>query len=148
MNYTRVPLRMSKRREKSVFHLPVEQQIFVPSTTLGQKILRPNIFEKRVEKVQKYLSQTFGGFTAVKGLGGYYSDPEKRVIQEPVAVVTSFAQSQDFPMKQKKLLSQLRRWRRAWHQESMGYEFEGDLYYFGKQEYKRKRLIEKLRGRK
>jgi hypothetical protein len=139
---------MSKRREKSVFHLPVEQQIFVPSTTLGQKILRPNIFEKRVGKVQKYLSKTFGGFTAVKGLGGYYSEGEKKLIKEPVAVVTSFAQSQDFPMKQKKLLSQLRRWRRAWHQESMGYEFEGDLYYFGKQEYKRKRLIEKLRRRR
>jgi hypothetical protein len=136
---------ISKRREKSIFHLPIEQEIFVPSTTLGQKILKPNVFQRRINVVEKYLGKSFGGFTAVKGLGGYYSGDEKRVIREPVAIVTSFAQTKSFPQKQKRLMQQIRRWRRAWHQESMGYEFEGDLYYLGKQEYKKKQLKETIR---
>jgi len=143
--YTAFPLPVSKRKAKSIFHLPIEQEIFVPSTVKASKLIRQKAYEKRINTVRNYLGNLFGGFTSVSGTGGYYSSDKNMVIKEPATVVTSFAQEEDFPKKQKKLFRQLGKWRRSWGQESMGYEFEGDLYYLGKQERK-KRLKDELRG--
>jgi len=145
--YTSFPLDISPAKAKSIFHLPIEQEIFVPSTTNASKLIKQKAYDKRINTVRGFLSKEFGGFTSVSGTGGYYSSDKNSVIKEPVTVVTSFAQIEGFPQKQKHLLSQLSKWRKQWGQESMGYEFEGDLYYMGKQERKRK-LMKRMREKR
>ena len=119
-----------KKRNTGIFYLPVEQAVYVPSTTVNQKLISMKARKKRVAEVKKYLSTRFGGYTSVSSQGGYYSTDRKKLIQEPVAVVTSFAKTKDYRDHIKELKKQLRVWKKRWHQESMGYSHEGDLYYF------------------
>lgn len=145
--YTSNPLRVSQSKSKSIFQLPIEQQVLVPSTTRASHVMRKKLQHKRVKQVQDYLSKLFGGYTSSKATGGYYSSDKNQVIREPVTVVTSFASQEGFEKKQPQLLKQLSKWRRNWKQESMGYEFEGDLYYIGKQERKKRELKRRLKER-
>jgi len=123
-------LKLSPKQRKDIFHLPIEQAILVPSTKQANKPVSNPEFNRRVAEVRKYLSKEFGGYTSVKGVGGYYSDDKKRLIKEKIAKVTGFSQKKDW--NQKKILAQLSKWSKKWGQESMGYEHEGDLYYVPK----------------
>lgn len=145
--YTFSPLKVSPAKAKTIFQLPIEQEVFVPSTNKAQRIIKEKAYKKRVDEVKDFLATTFGGFTETSGTGGYYSKDLNRVIKEPATVITSFSEEEDFPKKQKKLFSKLGKWRRAWGQESMGYEFEGDLYYLGKQQRKKRELKHEIRRR-
>ena len=125
-------LKLTPAEKKKVFHLDVEQAIYVPSTKNGDKPISKAEHKKRVNEVRKYLSQKFGGYTSVKAVGGYYSEPKKKVIQEGVVKVTGFAKKGVFKRNEKIIKKQLGVWSNEWGQESMGYEHEGDLYYFPK----------------
>ena len=127
-----MPLKLSKRRKKSTTHLPVEQAVYVPSTRFDKPVSNVS-YKKRVANVKKFLSKKFGGFTAVRGAGGFYSTDEKKLIQEPVTIVESFATKESFKKNKPVLMKQLGKWRRNWEQEAMGYEHEGDMYFFEKQ---------------
>jgi hypothetical protein len=85
--------------------------------------------KKRVNEVKRWLSHKYGGFTAVKGQGGYAMQEGNQLVQEPVVKVTSFTKRRDFSKNKLKLIQQLQKWRGKWHQESMGIEIEGDLEY-------------------
>jgi len=113
---------------KSDTYLPIEQAVLVPAT-IHDKLISPAQRRKRINTVKKYLSNNFGGFTSVSAHGGYYSGDLKKVIQEPVTVVTSFGTKKAYTKNKAKLKKQIRAWGKKWHQESMGYELEGDLYY-------------------
>jgi|LGOV01.1.fsa_nt_gb hypothetical protein len=122
-------LKLSPKQEKQIFHLEIEQAILVPSTKRADKPVTQTEMNKRVSNVRKYLSKQFGGYTSVKGIGGYYSDDKKKLIKEKVMKVTGFAQAEDFQKKRPQVLQQLSKWSKKWGQESLGYEHEGDLYY-------------------
>lgn len=132
-----MPLKLSQAKKKTTFHLPIEQAVFVPSTRLDKPVSK-KVFEKRIQKVKKFLSKKFGGYTAVRGAGGYYSTEKHKVIQEPVVIVESFSTKKAFNKNKKALMKKLGEWRRNWEQESIGYEHEGDLYYFEKQKRRKK----------
>ena len=117
-----------KGLKKGDVWLPIEQAVLVP-TTIHDKLISPAQRKKRVNEVKKYLSNHFGGFTSVSAHGGFYSGDLKKVIQEPVTVVTSFGKKSAYLKNKAKLKKQIRKWGKKWHQESMGYEIEGDLYY-------------------
>ena len=123
-------LKLTPQEKKDVFHLQIEQAVLVPSTKSGDKPISKVEHQKRVTEVRKYLSQKFGGYTSVKAVGGYYSEPKKKVIQEKVVRVTGFATKKDYKKNAPAIKKQLRVWSKKWGQESMGYEQEGDLYYF------------------
>jgi len=114
---------------KGAFKLPIETAVYVPSTKKGQKKIKQIVMKKRVQNVRKFLSQKYGGYTSIKAIGGYIGKKGK-LIKEPVVKVTSFSTKKAFvknrPIIKKKLLY----WKKKWGQESMGYEHEGDLYYF------------------
>lgn len=131
-----------KEKKKFVsFELPVEQAIIVPSTRKADKPISKTLMKKRVSNVKKFLSKKFGGFTTEMGMGGYYSPEKKKLIQEDVAVVTSYAGKKAFNKNRGALLNQLRKWRKKWGQESVGYELEDDLYYIKWQNVK---FVEKI----
>lgn len=122
-----MPTKLKGMRKKDTY-LPIEQAVLVPSTIHNRPISMAQR-RKRINEVKKYLSNSFGGFTSVSAHGGFYSGQLKKVIQEPVTVVTSFGTSQAYKKNRTKLVKQIRKWGKRWHQESMGYEREGDLYY-------------------
>ena len=115
---------------KDVFHLPVQQAVYVPSTKEKNKPISKTEYNNRVKEVKTYLSKKFGGYTKVKGTGGYH-DKEKGLIQEKVGVVYSYAEKDKFRRNKGALVNQLGKWRNKWGQDSMGYEHEGDMYYIG-----------------
>jgi len=89
-----------------------------------------------------------GGFTQVTGKGGYYLSEDKVVIKEPVAKVTSFAEQDAFFEKRKELLKWIKEKQVEWGQDSIGFEFEGDMYYFDQRTKKQKEQMKKEREKK
>jgi hypothetical protein len=119
-----------EKKGKEVFHLPVQQGVYVPSTKEKNKPVSAKEYKARVKEVKKFLSNKFGGYTKVKGTGGYH-DSKKGLIEEKVAVVYSYAENSKFRKNKGVLVTQLGKWRNKWGQDSMGYEHEGDMYYIG-----------------
>jgi hypothetical protein len=110
-----------------LFKLEVMQAVTVPSTEYDRQI-PPDIYQRRVREVENYLTKEFGGATTVQGDGQFMDDDNKKIIREPVKVITSFAQSDGFKGKQKNLLAKIEDWKRRWKQKSMAYQVEDDLY--------------------
>jgi hypothetical protein len=117
-----------------LFHLPIEMAVYVPSTQDVDKVISTTEMKKRVTEVSKYLANLFGGFTRTDKVGGYLASNNK-VVVENVEPVTAFATKHDFNKHKNELISKLSEWARRWGQESIGFEYEGDLYYVG-QEFK------------
>lgn len=111
-----------------MFHLPMEIAVYVPSTKNVSTGISASELRSRVKEVEKYLAETFGGFTSAEKVGGYLSS-KSSVITEKVVPVTSFATKEAFEKNKSKLVNKLSVWAKKWGQEAMGLEFEGDLYY-------------------
>jgi len=111
-------------------HLPIEQAILVPSTQNINKPVSQSEMKHRVDKVRKFLSQKFGGYTSVKEVGGWYSDKKKKLIKEGIVKVTGFSTTKDYKRNKGLVAKQIKDWGKQWGQESMGYEKEGDLFLY------------------
>jgi hypothetical protein len=126
-------VKQKKPRVKKTFkidaHLPIENTIYVPSTSgvKEQKKIDDIAMQKRVNEVRKYMSKKFGGYTSTKATGGFVLRDGK-LVKEPVVKVTAFSSKQDFINQQKNLFNQVGRWKKKWKQESVSYEQEGDLF--------------------
>ena len=120
-----------KKKLSSSFALPLQMAVYVPSTEKASQIISKKDFNNRVDEVENYLSDLFGGFSATSVEGGYLSD-NKGLIQEDVVKVTAFSGKDGFEDKFAKLLDRIKSWCNNWGQESMGFEFEGELFYIDK----------------
>ena len=118
-------------RGSGAFTLELEMAVYVPSTTVADQIISKTLFQKRIQEVEKYLSKLFGGYSSNAVEGGYVSK-EKGLIKEDVAKVTAFGTEDAIKKNFKPLMRQISKWCESWGQESMGFEFEGDLYYVSK----------------
>ena len=120
--------------QDKLFHLPIEMAVYVPSTQDVDKVISTTEMKNRVTEVSKYLANLFGGFTRTDKVGGYLAN-NNQIVVENVEPVTAFATKKDFESNKNALISKLSEWARKWGQESIGFEYEGDLYYVG-QEFK------------
>lgn len=111
-----------------MFHLPYEIAVYVPSTKDVDKNITATELRARVKEVEKYLAETFGGFTSAEKVGGYLSS-KSSVVTEKVIPVTAFSTMQSFKDNKAKLVNKMSVWAKKWGQEAIGFEFEGDLYY-------------------
>jgi hypothetical protein len=111
-----------------MFHLPYELAVYVPSTQDVDKNITASQLRARVKLVEKYLAETFGGFTSSEKVGGYLSS-KSSVVTERVVPVTAFATMDAFRKNKSKLVNKMSVWAKEWGQEAIGFEFEGDLYY-------------------
>ena len=118
-------------KQDSVFALPIEVSVLVPSTKNASDKIGKAEFANRIEETQNYLSTLFGGFTSQDAEGGYTSE-EKGLINEDVYEVTSFASAKDFKNKFETLVNQVKQWCKSWGQESIGLILEGDMFYIDK----------------
>jgi len=120
---------LAKRKLSGNFELPFEMAIYVPSTKNIDEIIGKDEFTSRIKEVETFVSKIFGGFSTDRVDGGFYSDDRKKLVREDVAKVYVFGSEYDFESKFNQLINKLKQWGKAWSQESMGFEFEGDLYY-------------------
>ena len=128
------------RNKKMVSYSPQKATVYVPGTNRQQKILTPAGRLRRVNKVRKYLSNKYGGYTSVKATGGWIPNKGRRkgkLIKEPASKVTSFSRAKKF--KKRDMYNQLVRWGKKWGQEEMGFEYEGDFYSIKIPKKKKKR---------
>lgn len=116
----------SKRPEGTI-HLPIECVVYVPSTLFDKKIPARQ-FQQRIKKTAEELVSLFGGCreTIVKGR---YMDRRGVVIEEQVAVLTGYGRGDRYLEKREQFFQWLMDKKKEWRQESIGFEFEGDLWY-------------------
>ena len=122
-----------KKRLKNAFELPIQIAVYVPSTRDKDIIIPKREMEARVEEVQRFLANAFGGFSAVKVEGGFESS-DKGLIQEDAVRVVAFASKENengvpFEKSFESLMNQVKNWCSKWSQQSIGVEFENDLFY-------------------
>lgn len=110
------------------FHLPIETAVYVPSTKRNKAISHSQ-YKGRVTETRRKLSNMLGGYTSVQAIGGY-TDNKGQVIKEPVTKVTAFATKDAYHKNRQDYAKWLLKKKKNWKQESIGYEHEGDLYYF------------------
>ena len=102
--------------------------IYVPSTSnVGDKISNEEL-EERVNEVEKYVANEFGGYTETDTDGGYKSTSGE-IIEEDIVKVSVFANNDEWNKNESKVVSKVKEWAKRWGQEAIGFEFEGDLYY-------------------
>jgi hypothetical protein len=102
--------------------------IYVPSTSdVGNKISQKEL-DKRVDEVEKYVANEFGGYTETDTDGGYKSTSGD-IIEEDIVKVSVFANNKDWKKNESKIVSKVKGWATKWGQEAIGFEYEGDLYY-------------------
>jgi len=126
------PRKQRLRRRPSLFpkktvRLEKQMAIVVPSTKDLNKPISEKEMQARVQTVRNFLNQTFGGTTRIKGIGSYTSKGGK-VVDENVVVVESFADAPDWERKKSLVAGFLQGKAGEWGQETVGYEFEGDLF--------------------
>lgn len=135
---------MATKREPLIEINPIETAITVPSTTSTDKPISKAQMRTRVNRVRKLLSDKFGGYTSVKGMGGWVEGGE--VIKENIVKVTGFAKVEDYKKHQRALKRDIFELGKKWGQESMAFEKEGDLFFYNIKEYKRRqKLKQKLK---
>ena len=118
---------ISDLKNPKILHLPYEIAVYVPSTKNVSQTISATELSSRVKEVEKFLAETFGGFTSSQKTGGYVSN--STIITEKVVPVTAFCSLIDFKNNKQKLINKISFWSMKWGQEAMGFEFEGDLYY-------------------
>jgi hypothetical protein len=123
----KIEVKIKERLSKS-FELPLQMAIYVPSTKDKNVVISKDELAYRVKVVEKYLATLFGGFNSAKVDGGFQS-VDKGVINEDAVRVVAFANPEGFEPKFEKLVNKVKEWCRLWSQESIGLEFENDLFY-------------------
>lgn len=115
------------KKPVGVVHLPIECVVYVPSTLFDKRIPKRE-FQRRIKKTAEELVSMFGGCreTIVKGR---YMDRRGEIIEEEVAVLTGYGQGDRYLDKREQFLEWLLAKKKEWQQESIGFEFEGDLWY-------------------
>jgi len=121
-------LEIKNKLSKSSFSLPYQIAVYVPSTKDKDVVISKKELDTRVDEVKKYLAQLFGGFNSVKVEGGYQSQ-DKGLIKEDAVRVVAFGNKENIDDNFKQLISKVKYWCTKWGQESMGVEFENDMYY-------------------
>lgn len=115
------------KQPKGTIHLPIECVVYVPSTLFDKKIPVRH-FQQRIKKTAEELVSLFGGCreTMVKGR---YMDRRGVIIEEQVAVLTAYGRGDRYLEKREQFLEWLMDKKVEWQQESIGFEFEDDLWY-------------------
>lgn len=106
----------------------VQFAIIVPSTRDGDPITDA-AFEDRIEQVQRWMDERFGGDTTIRGTGDYIDDAGE-LAAEDVAVVETFMTPAEYRDRKGAIESFIKERYRNWRQDQIGFEFEDDLYVY------------------
>lgn len=109
--------------------LPIQTVFIIPSTQDGDKPITNKQMEKRIEEVRRKTSSLFGGYTELKGAGGYYSSDKNKLIVEDNIQVMGFSSIKSYEANKNKWLKFVREKARQWGQEAIGVIVENDMFY-------------------
>ena len=115
------------RLPKGITHLPLECVVYVPSTQ-GDRVIGTDEFARRRDETADLLVTLFGGCRESMATGRYRGR-DGEIVAEEVAVLTGFGDAEDYERKRQQFLAWLIDRRDEWGQETLGFEFEGDLWY-------------------
>ena len=119
-----------KKMPKGTKKLPVANAIYIVNRDKNDKKISSKEFKKRVKEAENKFLQLFRGFTNDKiSKGEYLSKTNKKIIAEEIARIFSFTEISTFKKCRKELEEWILQKKKEWNQESVAYEFEGDLYY-------------------
>ncbi|MGH2693132.1 MAG: hypothetical protein ACRDHM_11655, partial [Actinomycetota bacterium] len=110
-----------------ITHLPLECVVYIPSTD-GDRVVDTEEFRTRRDQAADLLSSLFGGCRESLATGSYRAN-DGTIVSEEVAVLTGFGDADDYERKRQEFLAWLIDKRDEWGQETLGFEFEGDLWY-------------------
>lgn len=114
---------------KGTKKMAVENAVYLTDTdNKGNKITAKEL-NKRIKEVEAIFLELFGGYNYVDLGKGEFISKSKKIMKERVIRIVSFAEGHIFMKNRKKLEKWLLFKKKEWKQESMSYEFEGDLYY-------------------
>lgn len=116
------------KQKVDLFPLPIQTAIVIPSTNDVNKPISSNMMKKRVDETRKFLSQSFGGYTSVQGVGGF-TTKKGDLVKERVNVVTAFSTYEAFENNKEKFVKYALDKKKEWGQESIGVIIENDLYF-------------------
>ncbi|MCK4665991.1 hypothetical protein KAU33_04535 [Candidatus Dependentiae bacterium] len=121
---------------KKVTRLETEIAIFIPSTQgiKAQRSITEQEMNLRIKSVQRFLSKLCGGFTSFDAQGGYMLNTGQ-LVDEDVTRVSAFADvdtEKEVEELGEALIAKCKYWANKWGQESIGLEWEGDLYLIPK----------------
>jgi len=118
-----------KKMPKGTKKMAVENAVYLTDTDdKGNKITTKKL-NARIKEVETMFLELFGGYNYVDLGKGSFISKNKKIMKERVIRIVSFAEGPLFIKNRKKLEKWLLLKKKEWHQESMSYEFEGDLYY-------------------
>lgn len=118
-----------KLNNKKPYELTVRTGIVVPTTKDTDIVISKDEFDARVSLVKAKLAQMFGGFSATHAEGGFWSDTKGALVNEPVVIVESYANSKSFEDHVDEFVAFISKLRSDWSQDEMGVIIEDDLYY-------------------
>ena len=101
--------------------------IYVPSTKAFSKPITGREFKKRIFETANFMNRTFGGTTKIRGIGSY--NMNDKIINEKIVKVETFAKVKDYQRADLKIKEFIQKKRRLWKQDSIGYEFEEEMYF-------------------
>lgn len=118
-----------KKMPSNVRKLPVASSVYIPNTDLNGKKISSKQFKERIKEVEGKLLKLFGGHTTDELEHGEFLTKNKKIISEKVSRVSCFSDIKTYRKYQDELERWLLKKKKEWNQETIGYEFEGDLYY-------------------
>ena len=107
--------------------LQVQFAITVPSTVLNREV-KSEVFKKRADDVARYLADSFGGDTKVRGKGDYTS--KGKLITDNVFIIEASSDLSLYLKKRKDLSEKIKRWREDWKQQQIFHTFEDKAYLY------------------
>lgn len=114
---------------KGAKKLEVVNAIFVVNRDKNGKKIPDKEFLKRVKETGDMFLRLFGGYTNDEINEGRFKSKKMGVMKEKVARIICYADPKDFKANRKELEKWILIKKKEWNQESIAYEFEGDLFY-------------------
>ena len=116
--------------------LPIQFGLIVPSTIKDKKIPQRE-FKRRISSERKFFTSKFGGDTAIQQSGGYSikeKGTRKLIVEDGVMVMSSMS-AQKYSQKRKVLADHVKKRRKQWKQDTIGYQLEGNFYTYPRKKY-------------
>jgi hypothetical protein len=119
-----------KKMPKGVKKLAVVNAVLVVNRDKNGKKISNKEFLKRVKETGDIFLSLFGGYTNDEiNEGRFRSKINNKTMKEKVARIVCYSNPKDFKKNRAKLEKWLLDKKKEWNQETIAYEFEGDLYY-------------------
>ena len=111
-----------------VLKLSQNVKVYVPSTYNASNLADVELITREIDNTIKLLSGWFGGATAYKGKGGWYSFEQNTVIQEDVTIISSFCDKEALAAHENDVYNLALHIKEVFTQEAVSVEVDGSLY--------------------